>query len=284
MADVKSGEGLRTPVRVAHQPGAAPNKPFYLDGCFMEEVDAIRIVGSPETGTQGGGYSTDNIDPTDLPTASGQKKKLIGTNGTASFVASDNRGLLRLDTTAAASSVSAARKDFGTGIFSLVNNTAAAGVTPNGKRAWYTTSVIYPTGDTIGDGRFICGLVPQAYAPTTTLTTPTDGLFFLKSAAGTTTDFIARKSSTSTTLTAVETLAGLTSVPALNTAVEYSFTIDVTGMITVFVNGFVAGTILGTDANVPFSTALTVIHGRDNNAAANSRKIDQDYELFCYEI
>lgn len=287
MADIYAGETITPPSRVSIPPvvGGAGRAPHYLDGCFTEEVDAIRIVNSPGPSVGGGGYSTDNIDPLDVPFTTAGKRGLIGSNTPlAAILAGDNRGILRLTVgTTAGGDASFSRRSY-------LNQ---AGTTPIGpfvlpvapKRMWYTTSLRYAStaGNVIATGGAIAGLVPAAYTPTTAITLPTDGIFFFKTETGTSTDFHVRKASTSTSLTNVELKAGQVAL-ALDAVVEYSFQVDEKGNVAAYVNGVLAGTIAAGDANLPVAVALTTGHGRSNNAGATAQTLDQDYELLCYEV
>lgn len=293
--EITSGEAIAVPARAALPDNAG--KRHYLDGAPLEEVDGIRVVGI-DTRSQGASYASDNIDPTDLPAASGSKKKLVGTSGVSGFV--NNVGGVVRNQTGTVASVSlgfraypdaagATTTDTGPP-FVYKASTATAGTTPNGKRAWYTTKMAIPSAGSStlagGTAAFGLGLQSSVNGATTTLASiPTKGLWFNKVAANTTVDFKIGGAGVSTALTDIHTLAGVTAL-ALDTFFEYSFRIDEVGNITVYVNGLVAGTVAAGTTNLPAATDfLTTFHGRDNVGGTTvAQKLDQDYELYAQEV
>lgn len=292
MADKRSGTAIHPPESAAINT-KAPSKvsgvgvtDHYLDGAPLEEVDGIRIVQVAESGPQSASVCCDFLDPTDLPAASGTRHTQLGNTGTFAFVVSKAQGLLRL-TTGAVNGNAQSFVRLTVGQFPVPAAAVAGPPFVASKRAWYTTSITIPTGDSVSDGSILVGLVIDNWAGTSIGTLPTDGLFFRKVDTASDFTFEARKNATSTTLSNILATAGVTLT--LNVPVELSFRISPEGTIFVYVNGIHVGSVNNGDTNIPYTPSaaghdLTPGFFRGAGAGAAARKLDIDYYLCAQEL
>ncbi len=277
MADKKAGSAFHVPVYTA-MPSAAskvagvPFAPHYLDGAPIEEVDTIRVVGDAEIGVQSVSVASDFNSAIDLPAASGTRHKIAGGGSpTASLVAGDARGLVRVTTGAVAGNDAI-----------IVYNGADQPIpaATSGKRAWLTASVQVVDGLT--DGAVLIGLAPNNVVDMDA--EPVDGLYFYKANAASDFKVVARKNSASTTIvSAVYAAAGKTLDTNLH---EYSVHINEAGGIHVYLDGVLVGLLGAGDANIPYTPTgnpLTLVIGRSTQSAA-ARNLQVDYYLVGQEV
>lgn len=131
-----------------------------------------------------------------------------------------------------------------------------------GKQMWFSTRLKM---DAVTTGNMIVGLVAQDTTPLTN----TDGIYFIKSAAGTgAIDFVVRASSASTTASTVTTLVA-------NTFVRLGFYYNGKDAVEYFVDGLKVGESVIT--NLP-AVGLTLTQGvAATSVAARTLTIDYNY-------
>lgn len=130
----------------------------------------------------------------------------------------------------------------------------------SGKRMWF--EMRFATNDAT-ETDIVCGL----QITDTTPLAVSDGVYFLKSDGAATADFIVTKDSTSTTASAVATLAN-------DTYVILGFYYDGASTISYYVNRVLGGTVATT--NMPDDEDLTISFGIQNGAAA-AKTLTVDY-------